>query len=68
MKKSKFTEEQIVFALRQAESGTPIVGIVRKREISEVTLYRWKKKYSGMRVSQRDLEAVRNGLAYLKSC
>ena len=46
--KKKFTEAQIVIALRQAESGTPIAEIVRKMEISEVTFYRWKKKYAGM--------------------
>jgi putative transposase len=51
MKKSKFTEAQIVFALRQAESGTPIAEIIRKMEISEVTFYRWKKKYAGMGVA-----------------
>jgi putative transposase len=50
--KKKFTEAQIVFALRQAESGTPIAEIIRKMEISEVTFYRWKKKYAGMGVSE----------------
>jgi len=40
------------FALRQAESGTPIAEIIRKMEISEVTFYRWKKKYAGMGVSE----------------
>lgn len=50
--KKKFTEAQIVFALRQAESGTPVAGIIRKMEISEVTFYRWKKKYAGMGVAE----------------
>ena len=50
--KKKFTEAQIVFALRQAESGMPIAEIIRKMEISEVTFYRWKKKYAGMGVSE----------------
>lgn len=50
--KKKFTEAQIVFALRQAESGTPTAEIVRKMEISEVTFYRWKKKYAGMGVAE----------------
>jgi putative transposase len=50
--KKKFTEPQIVFALRQAESGTPIAEIIRKMEISEVTFYRWKKKYAGMGVAE----------------
>ena len=48
MKKSKFTEEQIVFALRQAEVGTPVVELIRKMGISEQTFYRWKQRYSGM--------------------
>ena len=48
MKKSRFTEAQIVFALRQADSGTPIAEMIRKMEISEVTFYRWKKKYAGI--------------------
>jgi len=50
--KKKFTEAQIVFALRQAEGGTPVAEIIRKMEISEVTFYRWKKKYAGLGVSE----------------
>jgi putative transposase len=42
MKKSKFTEEQIAYALRSAESGTPALDICRKLGISEQTFYRWK--------------------------
>ena len=52
MKKQHFTEAQIVFALRQAESGTPVAEITRKMEISEATFYRWKKKYAGMGVAE----------------
>jgi len=52
MKKKQFTEAQIAFALRQAESGTPIAEIIRKMGISEVTFYRWKKKFVGMGVSE----------------
>lgn len=44
----KLTEPQIVFDMRLAESRTPIAEIIRKMEISEVTFYRWKKKYTGM--------------------
>jgi putative transposase len=44
MKKSQYTSEQIVFTLRQAESGTPIVEVCRKMGIVEQTFYRWKKK------------------------
>ena len=52
MKKKQFTEAQIAFALRQAESGTPVAEIIRKMGISEVTFYRWKKRFVGMGVSE----------------
>jgi putative transposase len=52
VKKKQFTEAQIAFALRQAESGTPVAEIIRKMGISEVTFYRWKKKFAGMGVSE----------------
>ena len=52
MKKSRFTEEQIAFALRQAEGGTPVREICRKMQISEQTFYRWKKKFAGMGVAE----------------
>jgi len=52
MKKSKFTEEQIAYALRQAESGAPVLDICRKLGVSEQTFYRWKKKYEGMGVAE----------------
>jgi putative transposase len=52
MKKKQYTEAQIAFALRQAESGTPVAEIIRKMGISEVTFYRWKKKFAGMGVSE----------------
>ena len=48
MKRKRYTEEQIAFALRQGESGTPIADIVRKMGITEQTYYRWKKKFAGM--------------------
>ena len=48
MKKSKFTEEQISFALKQAETGTPVKEVIRKMGINEQTFYKWKKKYAGM--------------------
>ena len=48
MKKSKFTEQQISFALKQAETGTPVKEVIRKMGITEQTFYRWKKKYAGM--------------------
>ena len=52
MKKSQFTPEQITFALRQAESGTPVPEVCRKMGISEQTFYRWKKKYLGMGIAE----------------
>ena len=52
MKRKRFTEEQVAFALRQGESGTPVAEIIRKMGISEVTFYRWKKKYAGLGVAE----------------
>ena len=52
MKRKRYTEEQIAFALRQAESGTPVAEIVRKMGISEQTFYRGKKKFAGMGVAE----------------
>jgi len=52
MRKARFTEEQISFAIRQAESGTPVVEVCRKIGVSEQTYYRWKRKYVGMGVSE----------------
>jgi len=57
MRSSKFTEEQIAFALKQAETGTPVKEVIRKMGITEQTFYRWKKKYSGMLPS--DLKRLR---------
>ncbi len=48
MKTSRFSEEQIAFALKQAETGTPVKEVVRKMGISEQTFYRWKQKFGGM--------------------
>jgi len=50
--KNRFTEEQIAFALRQAESGTPVTEVCRKMGVSEQSFYRWKRKYEGMGVSE----------------
>ncbi|HEY0230117.1 MAG TPA: transposase, partial [Dokdonella sp.] len=52
MKKSKFTEQQIAFALHQAQTGSPIAEVCRKMGISEATFYNWKKKYGGLGVSE----------------
>ena len=50
--KKRFTQEQIAFALRQADSGTPVAEVVRRMGISEPTFYRWKKKYGGLGVAE----------------
>ena len=52
MKTTKFTEEQIAFALRQSETGTKVAEVCRKMGISEATFYNWKKKYGGLGVSE----------------
>jgi putative transposase len=52
MKKSKFTESQIAFILRQAEEGTAVAEVCRKAGISEATFYNWRKKYGGLMPSE----------------
>jgi len=52
MKKSKFTEEQVAYALRQVEAGTPVLDVCRRLGITEQTFYRWKMKFAGMGVAE----------------
>jgi putative transposase len=52
MRKSKFTESQIAFILRQADEGTPITEVCRKAGISEATFYNWRAKYGGLTPSE----------------
>ncbi len=52
MKRSRYTEEQIAFALRQAESGTPVGEVCRKMGVTEQSFYRWKRRYAGMGVAE----------------
>ncbi len=52
MKRSKFSEAQIAFVLKQAEEGTAIGEVCRKAGISEATFYAWRKKYAGLMSSE----------------
>ena len=61
MKRSKFSDEQISFALRQHESGTSAADICRQLGVSEATFYVWKKKYANLGVSElRELRQLRD--------
>ena len=52
MKKSKFSEAQIAFILRQADEGSPVAEVCRKAGISDATFYNWRKRYGGMMPSE----------------
>lgn len=52
MKKTRYTDEQIAFALKQAETGTPVQEVIRKMGISEATFYNWKKMYGSLGPSE----------------
>ncbi len=67
MKKSKFTESQIVFAIKQVETGTRVDEVCRKIGVSEATFYNWKKKYGGLGLSElRELRQLKEENAQLK--
>ena len=67
MKRSRFTEEQIVRALRQAEMGTPAVEVCRKLGVTEQTFYRWKRKFAGLGIAElRRLKALEDENRRLK--
>jgi putative transposase len=67
MKKSRYTEEQVAYALRLAESGTPVADVCRQIGIAEATFYLWKKKYGGLGVPElRELRQMREENARLK--
>jgi putative transposase len=70
MKKSRYTEEQVAYALRLAESGTPVADVCRQIGIAEATFYLWKKNYGGLGVSEvrevRELRQMREENARLK--
>ena len=52
MKKSKFTEQQITFALQQADTGTSVEEVCRQMGISQATFYQWRKKYGGLGITE----------------
>ena len=64
MKRSRYTDEQIAYALRQAESGTAVADVCRQLGISEATFYVWKKRFGHMGVSE--LRQLREENAKLK--
>lgn len=67
MKRSKFSEEQITYALRQHEAGTAVADLCRQLGVSEATFYTWKKKYAHLGVSElRELRQLREENARLK--
>ena len=67
MRRSKFSEERIAMALRQAEAGTPVAEIWRKLGISQATFHRWKKAYGTLGVPElRELRQLREENRRLK--
>jgi putative transposase len=66
VKKKRFTEEQIIAVLKEAESGAKVLELCRKHGISDATFYNWKAKYAGMTVAElrrlRELEAENSKL------
>jgi putative transposase len=67
MKRSRFSEEQIIAILREQEAGSKTVEVCRRHGVSEATFYKWKAKYGGMEVSDaRRLKALEEENAKLK--
>lgn len=67
MKKKRYSTEQIVAALKQVDMGMPVADLIRQLGMSEMTYYRWKKKYAGLESDQvRELKQVLDENARLK--
>jgi putative transposase len=67
MKRSRFTEEQILFALKQGDAGQPVADVCRPMGISEATYYKWKKRYGNLGLLEiRELRQLRDENARLK--
>lgn len=67
MKKKRFSVEQIVAVLKQAELGMPVSDVIRQMGISEQTFYRWKKQYAGLQSDQvREFKQLQDENARLK--
>jgi putative transposase len=52
MRRSRFSEEQIIGILKEQESGVPVVDLCHKHGVSDASIYKWKAKYGGMEVSE----------------
>jgi putative transposase len=67
MKRSRFSEEQIIAILKEQEAGVPVSELCRKHGVSDASIYKWKAKYGGMDVSEaKRLKALEDENAKLK--